>query len=958
MRTLITLCIIFLQIQLYGQGQSQIEKIQELLPKLELELESEKPKEAGVKIDSLILLFSKESQEKELYADLLFLKAKFQRIYQGNYKDALLSYRTALEIKTHSLKLNNFTISETYNEIGMTLRDLGKYNEAIENYKLAISTCSEENCIKLGDISIYNNNIGVAFRRLGDFDKAIIYYHKALDERLARLGDLNPDIGITYNNLGVAYRHKTNHKKALFYYEKALKCWLNFYGKNHPNVGWTLNNIGVLNTSTKNYNQSEKNLNEAIKVWKNNFGEDHPRTAMSIGNLGVLYEKQENYTKAINYFSKALKIKIKHFGTKHHEVADTYLGLANTFQRLKNFDKSNEYFIESLNSINYLPEENLRLVYSPDLLTRILKFYGQMYQAKFDALGEVSDLRKANEVYLIARKILDFQTRNFSKNSQIKLAKLSKELMEEAIRVKLLLYEKTNEAKYKDEAFIDSERVKNFLLFNSIQSSKAIHFGDIPKDSIDLEKKLSLELAQLEKKKYKLISDGKTKTDSSVLTLTSDILGKSNRYETLISNLEKSYPEYYNLKFGNKIASVKDVQNLLKDDEALIEYFTGDSTIYAFLVKTNSFNIIEIKRDSLFSENVVNLQKAIFSCRVLQDCSEQIKIKSAKAIANSSHELYNLLIKPIEKFSLPDNLIIIPDGLLGYISFELLVKKKPTDPTLYNTYSYLLHDHFISYSYSATLLREMKKENLNKTTNTLVAFAPLFEDASKDTTIEEVRANLVPLRYNIPEVEKICSLIDCEKFIGTKATEEAFIDNCQNSKIVHIATHGKADDQVGDYSYLAFAKITDSTENKILFNRDIYNLKINADLVVLSACETGIGELMEGEGIISLARGFSYAGAKSIVTSLWNVNDKSTMAIMENFYGNLKKGEAKDIALTNAKRKFIYDNPEKAHPFYWAPFIPIGNMQPIFSASFKWIWLLAIIPFLILIFFYKKNTHK
>jgi CHAT domain-containing protein len=149
-------------------------------------------------------------------------------------------------------------------------------------------------------------------------------------------------------------------------------------------------------------------------------------------------------------------------------------------------------------------------------------------------------------------------------------------------------------------------------------------------------------------------------------------------------------------------------------------------------------------------------------------------------------------------------------------------------------------------------------------------------------------------------------------------------------RILHLATHGRADNRVGDYAFLAFSEIKDSIENELLYVKDLYNLELNADLVVLSACETGIGKLQRGEGIISLARAFAYAGAKSIVTTLWEVNDKSTSELMRYFYRELKLGKDKDEALRLARQRY-FDKaaPRGLHPFFWAAFVPVGDMRPV-----------------------------
>lgn len=168
--------------------------------------------------------------------------------------------------------------------------------------------------------------------------------------------------------------------------------------------------------------------------------------------------------------------------------------------------------------------------------------------------------------------------------------------------------------------------------------------------------------------------------------------------------------------------------------------------------------------------------------------------------------------------------------------------------------------------------------------------------------------------------------------INGEATKEAFLRSAHNYRILHLATHGQADVRVGDYSSLFFHASDTSAGSEKLYAGELYNLQLNSDLVVLSACETGLGEWRRGEGIISLARAFSYAGAKSIVSSLWKVEDSSTSRLMAGFYKYLRSGMTKSQALRRAKLEYFARSPN-VEPFYWAGFIPTGDMSPIPDAG-------------------------
>ena len=212
-----------------------------------------------------------------------------------------------------------------------------------------------------------------------------------------------------------------------------------------------------------------------------------------------------------------------------------------------------------------------------------------------------------------------------------------------------------------------------------------------------------------------------------------------------------------------------------------------------------------------------------------------------------------------------------------------------------------------------------------------LAFAPKFTNSEDVETIAMRRNGLGHLKYNTIEVAAIDNLFNTNVFKDSSATKTNFISNAKDYKIIHLSTHAKSNDTYGDYSFIAFSK-NDSLQKDKLYVRELYNLDLDADMVVLSACETGIGELKKGEGVISLARAFTYAGARSTITSLWNVNDAQTTKLMTLFYTNLKEGMPKDEALRKAKLTYI-ENENLTSPYFWAAFTPTGDMKAIEISS-------------------------
>jgi CHAT domain-containing protein len=304
---------------------------------------------------------------------------------------------------------------------------------------------------------------------------------------------------------------------------------------------------------------------------------------------------------------------------------------------------------------------------------------------------------------------------------------------------------------------------------------------------------------------------------------------------------------------------------------------------------------------------------------------------------------------PIQKY-LTDikQLIIVPDNDLGHIPFETLLSTLPNQQTInYKNLDYLLHDYTIRYSYSASLLLENKRSKNRANNGKILGFAPSYNPndpiaSHRSPANQKLRQVLEPLPAAAQEIEILQELFPNSDFlVGKEANEAFFKAKAANYSILHLAMHGMVNPHSPLLSCLAFSEDYDTTENNFLEAHEISNLQLYNDLVVLSACKTGYGEFEQGEGIMSLARSFMYAGTPSLVVSLWEVNDLSTAAIMQLFYQNLAAGMTKDEALRQVKLAFIQKvDGDIAHPIFWSPFIVLGDNQPVHlkPTTAPWLW--------------------
>jgi CHAT domain-containing protein len=416
---------------------------------------------------------------------------------------------------------------------------------------------------------------------------------------------------------------------------------------------------------------------------------------------------------------------------------------------------------------------------------------------------------------------------------------------------------------------------------------------------------------------------------------------------------EKQFPEYHNLKYNTKTTTVKSIQELLDNKTAMISYVVGGSTVTIFTLTKSNFGVQTVPIIKNLNDSITWFRYGLTKTSSrMQEYYRRIGFLLYQQLFPESATID----KNIE------NLIIIPDGVLATIPYESLLTSNYTgDIDDYKSYPFLIKKYNISYSYSANLFyrtfSKQKSPSIEITKlNDWLAFAPVFDNSGDQTMVLSTRElqkqlnwlktdslmtnrsmfdrnYITPLPATETETEAILKLYD-EKNLKAKVllhdnANEKFIKSGELAKyrMLHFATHGFVNSERPELSGLLLAQDTTGGEDGVLYSGEIYNLKLNADLVVLSACETGLGKIQKGEGIIGLTRALLYAGAKNMIVSLWQVADESTSDLMVDFYKNSleNKGQiAYSEALRNAKLKMISEG-RYAHPLYWSPFILIGK---------------------------------
>lgn len=499
---------------------------------------------------------------------------------------------------------------------------------------------------------------------------------------------------------------------------------------------------------------------------------------------------------------------------------------------------------------------------------------------------------------------------------------------------------------YTDEAFRIMENSKALSLFAAVRDLHARDFAGVPARSLEKARRLQYQLQQADARLESAVSEAEQIAGRQAW------LALKQEYDSLIRSFEKDYPDYYRLKYQQPSFAITDpAAKALLGDQLLIEYFTGATHLYAFIYDgaKGQSRLFQLPWRKDFNQWAKTLKSDIYN-------------REDEAFRRKASALYQALLEPLLADALPQRLLIIPDGVLGYLPFDILLTAPvaPGQENNFRQYPFLMRNTAVSQNFSLAMLREMKRE-LSVDNKELLAFAPSFPNAEILAERGD-RAVLGELLFNQQEAKAVLKWFDGELIAAQQATKNQFLELSSRFRIYHIASHAVVDDETPNHSYIAFSTTEEGNLNHSrLYSYEILAQNFPADLVVLSACETGIGQVVKGEGIMSLARAFSYAGARSLITSLWNVNDQSGQELMESFYRLLKSGLTKDEALRRAKLSYLERAPDnaRAHPKYWAAFIPTGNMDAL-GRRWDWGWgsLPLLLIVLIYVFYHKERAQK
>ncbi len=861
--------------------------------------------------------------------------------YLNDYPSALRAAQTGLRISRQTG--DKILEIQCLERSAFVWTDLGKDAEAREACQQALALAREMVCRRLEILCL--RTWGVILLERGDLAGAQDFLSQALAYYQQTAGLRSQDICLYW--LTLLYKDKGDYSKAMACAAEALRISREIGFK--TGEAFHLTTIGDIYLALGNYERALEFNKDALGVAEQYIGKWSREECLN--TIGFVYIELHEYGRAMEYFKGALEY-IRKIGHRREEARCLYnIGFA--YFKLGDLPNALAYFSESLSAANLAGK-------------RIIQ--AQNYNRLGDLYLELGSWDKSKNFYLLAQGV----GREIGQPTAIweayaglgALSKARKEFPSavdnykqaigiiEDLRVQLLLreyssgffkskiaiyealvnllfegYEKKASPEILEECLYYAEKAKARSFLDDLQKAK-VDATSLPRDKTDEWEQISRKISRLSSE---LNDASLSPADRAELR---ERLGKAeDDYQLLAERVRAENPNYSRVVSSEPCRLPEIRRKLLNGETGIVEYFVGEENIYIFFITAGDLSVRRLTPPE--------------SQRTLRLVGNYIRLLSSREITSSDvapagRRVYEALFGAVGRACLSGikNLIVIPDRTLYYLPFETLVSGDEPGSGRPSPH-FLLEDYGISYAPSASTLVSIleRRESMRAEADLLAIGNPVLgrsEDMSRGGKREndvfseyylEKRFVLHPLEFASREMESISRFFapgSRRTVSGAEATENR-VKNLPLSdyKILHFATHSLLDEMVASRSALVLSVDPHSDDDGFLQAREIYNIKLNAELVVLSACQTAGGKMEKGEGIQGLSRAFFCSGSKSVVASLWNVNDESTSHFMKSYYGYLTEGQTKQEGLRLTKIKMCRSG--KWRPYHWAAFVLIGE---------------------------------
>lgn len=869
--------------------------------------------------------------------------------------------------------------AESYTAAGVANWHLGRIRHAEAYYNKALGKLGDgsEEAILIRKVSTYGN-LGVLWQNAGDFTRAKNHYGESLrysDRVIAGTQDqFTRDEAIvnrsrTYVNLATVYFQTGDDGRARELLDRAWKDRSGVLEADDPQLIAVKERFADLELNAGNLAKAQELMHAYALATEQKFGARSEEHVRAISKLGEVLARQERYAQADSLFT----ISITHGKASSDEatsavLAATLISRSRMLMRTERWHEALEDLVQARVVLANLYDTTHYKLAQVDVLRAEAAFgAGDMPAAQrfaVDALRIVNDRARAlrsnalprafpephilpDAVYWKVRSSmamagaapsaqpckewsadLDLAMLALARNkaaveddaSKLLLVAAQKRLFELAVEAAFASRDAFGMEAAAERFLLVSEARRSTLLKHRLNGFKGLRFARLPDSLATREQELIAGLA---------IGDGE-------LGSAMQMLESEKAYATLLQELERKYPSYFALRYGEATVGIDEIRRrLLNTNRALVAYEQTDDNLYALLLTTGQAELVKLDPTSL-DDRVRVLNAAIAG-------------RDAAGYMSAAHQLYEQLIAPLSARIEGKELLIIPDGPLHLVNFECLLTA-PSTPHGFKDHL-LIRRHAMAYLLSATTAVQFTELSRDRARGVL-ALAPGFTDELKrdyragiadSALLDRDYLRLVRQPFAVRAAEGLSGTMHARLLLGAQATEQGFRSKAGEHGILHLGTHAQMNASNPMYSRLVLSKDgmgTDPDADGYLHAYEIYELDLRAQLAVLTACETGIGR-DDGEGVRSLGYSFAYAGCPSLVMSLWSIDEKASSEIIARFYEFLADGLPKHMALRQAKLDHLASaDAEFSLPYYWAGLVLVGDVEPVSMANSWREWLL------------------
>lgn len=836
------------------------------------------------------------------------------------YPQALSAYQLSLAAKLQTTTPDSIWIAGSYVNLALLYKQEGRYEQAIRMYEHIAPLLDPQQEENHALLSTAYNNLGSLYKRKGDYQEAINFYHRSRLLRQESLGALHPRMAIPYNNLAQIYLKQKVYDQALYYAKQALSIREHQANPHPGKLASALISVGGIYQEQGAFSTSANYFQEAINRLQQVEDPPLPFLAAAYHNLSISLMNQQVLPAAERAAQEALKWREQLYQS-HPDLAASYDQLAYLARLRGAYGNATKLHLQAIEVLSPTLADStlLQVEAKPELMELLLSLGETLSQQADRQSAGFSTLVQAFQAYRKASLVADAIRQSYQSRDAAQLLKGNiHQVYQGLIQSAYQLYEQSQEVAYLRELYHFMEKSKSMLLYEAVRETQALQKGGIAEAFLEEEAALKQELHIYRQTLSKISSPDQ----DSAVELQRKVLQTQASYDSLMHELETRYPAFFKLRSQHEPASLTRVQQLLKEDQQILSYYWGQSALYVLSIRASAINASRIPLGASFRNTLLQFRAQLTSPASLYRSSSE----SLAAFSHSAYQLHEQLLGTLIQAA-TKQLILLPDGPLQYIPFEVLLspqgEKKASN---FRQLPYLIRDYTVQYAYSATLFLANKQEVSPQAPLPTLALAPAFSD--QRTGPAERGQGFPVLKWAQKEVNLIHQIAGGTKLVAEQASKQAFLEKAPEYGILHLATHAYVDPQQSSQSFLLFAS-EDQAEGRV-FAWELYMQRFQAQMAVLSACSTGEGTWQKGEGVMSLARAFAYAGVPSVLMSLWPAQDRSTSQIMQTYYKALAKQQAKHIAIQQAKLAYLKRaDALHAHPYFWAGFILQGEEEAL-----------------------------